>query len=316
MVQKLNNIPTYGNENTLYKNNKRITSAHNQIIDIGSAGAASVLDVCYPMGFNSVTSKHTPWVAPDPSVLVVDIASRTGGTWGMTVNSLVIANTAIAWNATAAVVAELLRVNGFNVTVTLVSKVYTITFNDPAQIVLIPATLSGDVTQLTGGSADATATETAGTSTSGADRIRGFINPEPTQTGVTAGSASAVVLTGTDTLCTMTTVAPHGLTIGETYSATMSGADEAKLNITATITILSQFTFSYPVAAVAGGPTEAAVAYTTSADVLSTMMTKGDVHYDDIASLIAAGSIAALQTALRADLMPDGLIIQGLTAVH
>lgn len=316
MVLNLNNIPTYGDENTLHSNNKRLTSKHNQIITIGAAGATALLDVAYPMGFNKVTSKHTPWVKAVPSVLVVDIASRTGGTWGMTVNSLVIANTVFAWNVAAALVVEALRVAGYTATVVLDTKVYTITFTGQPEIEVIPTTLEGDVTQLSGGSADATATETAGTSTSGADRIRGFINPEVTQIGVTAGSAAAVVLTGTDTLCTMTTEAPHGLTIGETYTATMSGADEAKLNIEATITILSQFSFSYPVAAVSGGTTETAVAFTTSSDVLSTMMTKGDIHYDDIAALIVAADITALQAALRADLMPDGLIIQGLTAVH
>ena len=316
MVLQLNNIPTNSAENTLYKNNKRITSIFDDIITIGSAGAANLLAVGYPMGFNESTAKHTPWVAPDPSVLVVNMGATTpatAGTWGMTVNSLVIANTVFAYNATAAVVTEALRVAGYNATVDLTAAVYTITFDDPAQIKTIPTTLSGDVTQLTGATGEV-ATATTGTSTNGAQRIRGFINPNDVTAGVTSGTAPAVVLTGTDTVCTITSVNPHGLATG--MSLTMSGATEAKLNITATITVTTPYAFTYTVAAVSGGTTETAVAYTTTNDVIATMMVKGDIHYDDIAALISTGDLTALQAALRADLVPDGLFIQGLTATR
>ena len=301
--------------NTLKKNQKRISSKYNQNITIGAAGAAVVLPEAYPIGFNTSTGKHAPWMAPDPSILTVDINDRTGGTWGITVNSLVIANTAIAWNATAAVVTELLRINGYNVTVDLTTKVYTITFDDPTEITTIPSTLSGDVTQLTGGTG-ATAVETEGASTNGTDRVRGFIHPNDSQTGITAGSSitdGAVVLTGTDTLCTVTTLNPHGL--ASTMSLTFSGADEAKLNITATITVLTEHTFTYAVAAVSGGTVDS-VSYTTTNDQITVMMVKGEIAFGDITPLVAAADVTALQTALRADLIPDGFIIQGLTQQH
>ena len=517
MALKLNNTQNYAAENTLFKNNKRITSLHDQIITIGSAGAAALLAVAYPMGFNKSTSKHTPWVVPDPTVLVVTLTGATGGAFTLTVNSMTTA--AIAWNATAAVVDANLKAIGYDTSSVLASLVYTITFDGQAEIETLPTVsadtslVTGDVTEsvtvndgtaqfasptvlnislgitvpatggtftvtydgntsagiafdasaadiqtavlaigthapdtvtvtrpglsdisiafddeddlltlptvsaslasitgatgeqalatagdvlsiasasdvevdvgtATGGTFtvtvngtttaaidfDATAGEvdtalgligfdvstdltsttytitfsdkvevitlptitasiagltgttagvaTAGSASNGADRIRGFINPNDAQSGVTSGTSTtsgAVVLTGSDTTCTVTTQNGHGLITG--MSLTMSGADEAKLNITATITVTSATTFTYPVAAVSGGTTDT-VAYTTTNDVMATMMTKGDIHYDDIAALIASGSISALQTALRADLMPDGLIIQGLTAVH
>jgi len=317
---------TYNNEplvsrsaaNTLYKNQKRISSKYNQNITIGSAGAAVLLPVCYPIGFNESTNKHTPWVAPDPSILTVDMGATTpatGGTWGMTVNSLVIANTVFAYNASAAVVTEALRVAGYNATVDLTSAVYTITFDDPEQIKTIPSTLSGDVTQLTGATGE-DATATTGTSTNGANRVRGFINPDDAQSGITSGASStdgAVVLTGTDTLCTVTTDNPHGLTTG--MSLVFTGATEAKLNITATITVLTDFTYTYAVAAVSGGTTDT-VSYTTTNDTITTMMVKGEVNYSDVWPLVATADVTALQTALRADLIPDGLIVQDLTQQH
>ena len=514
MVLQLNNIPTHADENTLFKNNKRITSLHDQIITIGAAGAASLLAVAYPMGFNKSTSKHTPWIAPDPTVLVVTLTGATGGTFTITVNGMT--TLAIAYNALASVVDANLKAIGYETSSVLASLIYTITFDGQAEIETLPTVsadtslVTGDVTEsvtvndgtaqiasptvlnislgitviatggtftvtydgntsgaiawdasahdimtailaigthapdtvtvtrdslasiaiffddeddllvlptvsatltnitgatgeeaqvtagdvlstasasdvevdvgtATGGSFtvtvngtttaaidfDATAGEvdtalanigfdvttglasttytitfddavevitlptitasiagltgvtagvaTAGVATNGADRIRGFINPYDITSGITSGTGAAVVLTGSDTTCTITTTNPHGLVTG--MSLTMSGATETKLNITATITVTSATTFTYTVAAVSGGTTDT-VAYTTTNDVTATMMTKGDIHYDDIAALIATGSLSALQTALRADLMPDGLIIQGLTAVH
>jgi len=320
MTLAMNNIPTNGAENTLIKNNKRLTSRHNQIVTIGSAGAALALDVAYPIGFNKVTSKHTPWVAPDPTELVIYLGTTaaTGGTWGITVNSNAV-EVDIAFDATAAEVVAALKGMGYDITcvlsqTTAADDTYTLTFDGQPEVEVLP-TVVGTVTDLTGDTASS-ATTTVGTATAGADRIRGFVNPEPAQSGVTAGSGSAVVLSTDTDLCTITTVAPHGFVVGDTYSATMSGATEAKLNITATITILSPTTFSYPVAAVSGGTTETAVAFTTTNDAIATIMTKGDIHYQDVADLIAAASLTALQTAMRADLMPDGIAVQGLTAVH
>jgi len=154
---------------------------------------------------------------------------------------------------------------------------------------------------------------TAGTATNGLQRIRGFINPYDAQSGITTGSVAIVVLTGTDTLATATQTTPHGLATG--MSVTVSGATESLLNVTATITVISPYAFTYAVSAVSGGTTDSG-AYTTTNDVTTTMMVKGTIHYDDIAALLAIASLSALQTALRNDLVPDGLIIQGLTQIH
>ena len=147
MVLQLNNIPTFGIENTLHSNNKRLTSRHNQIITIGVAGAVAILDVAYPMGFNDVTSKHTPWVAPDPTVLVITLTGATGGTFTITVNDMT--TPALAYNATAAVVAANLKAIGFTATVALDTLVYTITFDDTPEVGTLP-TVSADTTNITG----------------------------------------------------------------------------------------------------------------------------------------------------------------------
>lgn len=295
-------------DNSLLSPQDQIMSDYDINVTLDAADVAAVIPIGYPIGFNESTENHGKWIAPDASVIVVDIASRTGGTWGITINSLVVANTVIAWNATAAVVKELLRVNGFNVTVVLDTKIYTITFDDPEQIKVIPATLSGDVTQLTGGSADATATAAGGTSTNGLNDIKGFVNPNIIQVGTKTGTAALVVLTGTDTLCTATKV-NHGLVTD--MSITVTGADEAKLNITVDITVLTGDTFTYAVAAVSGGTVDSGV-YTTTNDEMAVIMVKGVIHQDLPASLVATGDVTALNTALKAGLIADGLIVQGL----
>ena len=293
--------------NSLLNPNKRIISEEDINVSIDSTDAAVLLDVGYPMGFNKTTNMWGPWMAPDATVFVVDIASRTGGTWGMTVDSLVIANTVIAWNATAAVVTELLRVNGYVVTVDLTSKVYTITFSNTPEIETLP-TVSGDVTQLTGGSADATATATAGTATLGKQVVRGFVNPEVIQTGINTGTAALVVLTGTDTVCTGTLV-NHGLRVG--MSITVSGATEAKLNITATLTAVTSDTFTYTVAAVSGGTVDSGV-YTTTNDIQAVVMVKGKINRNVPSALVATADVTALDTAMKTGLIAAGLIVQGL----
>jgi hypothetical protein len=103
-------------------------------------------------------------------------------------------------------------------------------------------------------------------------------------------------------------------------SLTFSGAAESLLNVTADITVITASTslgtvFTYPVSAVSGGTTDT-VAYTTTNDQIATMMIKGEIHYEEIWPLVATADVTALKAALRADLIPDGIIVQGLSAVH
>lgn len=290
--------------------NKRIVSENDINVTFAAGDSGAVLAVGYPVGYNESTGDHAPWMAPNASVLVVDIASRNAGTWGMTVNSLVIANDTFAWDVTAAVVVEALRTAGFNATVTLETKVYTITFDDEAQIKVIPSTLEADISLLSGGSDDATETEIAGTSTNGTHNIRGFIHPNVLSIGTITGSVALVVLTETDTVCTATQVTPHGLVTD--MLITVTGATESKLNVSdVAITVLTSFTFTYTVAAVASGTVDSGV-YTTTNQSMVLIMVKGQIHATLPEGLVDSGDLTALRTALKDSLLEKGITVQGL----
>ena len=155
---------------------KRVEMTQQKTWKFGQASADKELATCTPVGFNDSTGNAYEWVAPDPTVLVMN-GGFTGGTWGLTINGIVIANTVLAWNATAALVAAtILASTGIKATVTLVGGVYTVTFDDEPELKALP-TVTGDKTQLTGGTA--AATTTAGTSTYGLHNIKGIVWPEP-----------------------------------------------------------------------------------------------------------------------------------------
>lgn len=171
-------------DNSLMSPNKRIIANNTLNVLFGPTASADVeMAACYPVAFNTNTGKYAPWIAPDPSKIVVDIGTNSGGTWGLTINGVVIANTVFAYNATAALVQATIRAYGYNVSVTLASGVYTITFDDDAEISVLP-TVTGDVTQLSGGSG-ATATPDAGTATYNTHKIVGFVYPETITTDQT-----------------------------------------------------------------------------------------------------------------------------------
>ena len=150
----------------------------------GTNAAADNLARCTPVGFNDTTGYWGEWLAADPTILTVDIDGSTGGTWGLTVDGIVIANTVLDDAATAALVqSTILASTGIVTTVDLTAGVYTITFGADTQVANVP-TVSGDVTQLTGGTTP-TAVETAGTSTFGLSVIRGFAWPEEIQLSAT-----------------------------------------------------------------------------------------------------------------------------------
>ncbi len=298
---------------SLFSTNKKIFSEYDINITIGSADATVVYGVGYPMGFNSVTGKHAPWTAPDPTVLVIFLGTTkaTGGTWGFKINDTSV-EVDVPFDDTAAEVVAIFKAEGYDVTVVLsetsnADDTYTITFDGQPEIEVLP-TVVGTVADLTGDTAS-TSTTTAGTGTAGTDRIRGFINPEQAQTGISTGDVALVVITGTDTVCTATQATAHGLTTG--MSLTMSGATESKLNITATITVTTDYIYTYTVAAVSGG-TEDSGAYTTTNDEMAVMMVKGIIHADVPESFISASDLTAFRTALKDGLIGDGIIVQGL----
>ncbi len=238
------------------------------------------------------------------SDVVVDVGTATGGTFTVTVDGLTTAG--IDFDATAGEVDTALAAIGFSVTTALVSTAYTITFDVLAQIVTLPV-VTGSIAALTG--AALTVVETTGTSTNGTHNIRGFIHPNTMQSGTQTGTLALVVLTGSDTVCTATQTTPHSLITG--MSITVSGATEAKLNITATITVTTPFSFTYTVAAVAGGTVDSGI-YTTTNDIMTLIMVRGTIHATLPEGLVASGDLTALRTALKNDLIEKGITVQGL----
>lgn len=299
-------------ENSLLVTNKEIISEYNINITIGAADAAVVYGVGYPFAFNDVTGQHAPWTAPDPTVLTIDLGqstAATGGNFDVTVNDFKIED--FAFDATVAEVDALFKTAGYDVTTELASDIYTITFDGQPEIEVLP-TVVGDVSDLTGATGEATSTAD-GTGTAGTDRIRGFIHPEQAQTGITTGDVALVVLTGTDTVCHATQATGHGLTTG--MSLTMSGATESNLNVTASITVVDDYNYTYAVSAVSGG-TEDSGSYTTTNDQMTVMMVKGVIAASVPEAFIDSSDLTAFRTALKNGLIGDGIVVQGLVGRH
>lgn len=291
--------------NSLFDPNPQISAKMNINISLAAADAAAILAVGYPMGFNSNTGKHAPWMAPDATILTVSLVSSTSGTFTVTVNGQVTAT--IAYDATAAEVEAAIKAIGYDVSDVLTSEVHVITFDAQSEIEVIP-TVTGDVTSITGGSP--TAVETAGTSTFGTNKIVGFINPNPTQVGTEAGN---ITLSRVTTLATGVTVNPHNLVTGMILA--ISGATDSNFDdATATITVTSPTTFTYAVADT-GAVTDAA-AYTTTNPTMAIMMTEGDISASVPQALVATADVTALNVALKDNLVVRSIYVQGLAGVN
>jgi hypothetical protein len=166
---------------SLEVHNKRIISKYDINVRFGNISAAPLLAICYPVAYNTSTAKYSPWMAPDPSKIVVTLTAAESGTWTLTVNGVATGN--IAYNAAAADVVAALRAIGYRATVVKALAVYTITFDDEKEVNAVPATLIGTVTSIVGGSP--TAEADTGTSTNGTHKIVGFVNPNDIQTHAT-----------------------------------------------------------------------------------------------------------------------------------
>lgn len=160
-IQALPTIPTEAAANTLFNKEKRINSFYDQTFTFGTDAAATALATLRPVGLNSSTGKFGIWMAPDPSVTTITLTGATGGTFKLIVNGAV--SNDIAYNATAATVAAVIRGMGYLATVTLGSLIYTITWTDPLLVATLP-TITADLTDITGDDA-ASATPTPGTAT-------------------------------------------------------------------------------------------------------------------------------------------------------
>lgn len=180
MAIQANALKTAAAADSIMTPNKRISVKDGQgsvqNVTFGNVTAAPLLAVCYPVGFNKTTGKFAPWSKPAAAKLVVDLTSAASGNWTVTAGGVTTGN--IAYNATAVVVKAALAAIGYNVTVTLASSVYTITFDAETEVNVVP-TVSGTVSGITGGSP--TAVATAGTSTNGTHKIVGFVYPNDVQ---------------------------------------------------------------------------------------------------------------------------------------
>lgn len=309
MTQKRDPLIVNSAADSLLTVGKQIFSTHDENVVIASADAGIAYAIGYPFAYNKSVAKHGPWMAPDATVLVVGLVSAASGTFTITVNDKTTAT--IVYNPTAAVVAAELLAIGYKATVDLVSSVYTITFDDTPEVETVP-TVTGDVGSITGGTP--TAVPTAGTSTNGTQKIAGFVNPNVIQNGKTTGTVTLTVLDGSDTVCTAVSLVPHNLVDG--MQTTVSGATEAKLNILSTdLAIVDAYTYTYTVAAVAGGTVDAGT-FVSVNDTMGSIMTQGKIHTAVPEALVAAGDVTALRAALKDGLNGQGIIVQGLAGVH
>ena len=172
---------------------KKCEMTQQKTWQFAAVASDETVPTCYPVGFNESTGNAVKWIAPDPTVALVN-GGFTGGTWGLTINGIVIAKTVLAWNATAALVAATIKASiGVEVSVDLTAGVYTLTFDAEAEVSVLP-TVTVDVSSLTGGTP--LATITAGTATLGAHKIKGIVWPEPLELLVAGEVAHACMVYG------------------------------------------------------------------------------------------------------------------------
>lgn len=188
-IQPTTDVPNESGANA-FANHKKVAMTQQKTWEFGAVGADETLPTCMPVGFNESTGNAAKWMAPDPTVAVVN-GGFTGGTWGLTINGIVIANTVLAWDAAAALVAATIKAQtGVIATVDLTAGEYTITFDADDEVSVLP-TVTVDVTLLTGGTPAATVT--AGTASYGTHNVKGIVWPEPIDL-VTAGEKQGVVM--------------------------------------------------------------------------------------------------------------------------
>lgn len=175
-LQDTKTIPNESADNIFAVHKNAHANKTPKVWVFGAVAADETVPTLYPVGFNESTGNAGKWMAPDPTVAVVD-GGFTGGTWGLTINGIVIVNTTLAWDATADLVAATIKAStGVIASVDLTAGAYTLTFDGDDEVTTLP-TVTVDVTALTGGTP--LATVTAGTATYGLHNIKGVVWPEP-----------------------------------------------------------------------------------------------------------------------------------------
>jgi hypothetical protein len=208
MANESTSLVTQGGDDTFANHKRVVLGPLSPFPGIFGTNAAELLMAkAYPIGYNTNTEQYAPWMAPDPTTVLVD-GGFTGGTWGITIDGIDIANTVLAWNATAALVAATIKASmGVEATVVLATGEYTITFGAEDQLAVLP-TVTVDVTQLTGGTAAATVTD--GTASYGTHRLQGVVYPDPVQLDETNTVQGNIMIDGEIALGEMTSLVEAG----------------------------------------------------------------------------------------------------------
>lgn len=165
MANKTDNLATYGTEPGFAVHKKVVVGPQSPIVGIfGTEATSKCLATCTPLGFNESTGQYGEWVAPDPTVVVLNEDGV------ITVDGQDTGTIDVSAATEATVTAELLAL-GINASVVEVADVFTVTFDGEAQVNVAPTvTVTG-----------ATNTVTAGTSTFGLHRIQGIVYPNVAQ---------------------------------------------------------------------------------------------------------------------------------------
>ena len=82
---------------------ERVSMNDHITATFAASAGAETLERCSPVVYNDATGYYGAWIAPDPTTILLD-GEFTGGTFGLTIDGIVIANTVLAWDATAALV--------------------------------------------------------------------------------------------------------------------------------------------------------------------------------------------------------------------
>ena len=249
--------------------NQRIVSEKDINVTFAAVDSAAVLGVGYPVGYNESTGDHAPWMAPDATVSVITLTGATGGTFTITVNGAT--TVAIAYNAAIAVVAGALRGIGVTATVALASLVYTITFDNEAQVKVLP-TVSADLAGITGDVTESV-TVSDGTAQIASPTVLNIsLGIDVPATGGTftvtyAGNASAAIAFDASALDIRTAILAISTDPPASVTVTRDGLSNIAVYFDDIVDLLSLPTVTADVSSISGATGESSLA--TVGDVLS-----------------------------------------------
>lgn len=160
-IQPRPDTPTVGSDDA-FAVFKKVEMTQQKTWKFAAVAADETLATATPVGFNEATGNAAKWMAPDPTVVVLNedgvitVDGQSTGTIDVSA-------------ATEDTVKAALLALGIVATVSEATDVFTITLDGDAQVTTVPTV------SVTG----ATNTVTDGTSTYGTHKIKGIVWPEP-----------------------------------------------------------------------------------------------------------------------------------------